>query len=1052
MSRSSSKTFLRCIFALALIAAVLIPVPASAQTAPTVGPVAIDGPHEGCGDGVVDEGGDPISVSGPTTGTSVAKAIVREYSNGQIIHEVNRLGRVEEPNVTISNGQLTGSIGLHGLQDATDEISVVITVKDADGVVSQPAESGVLLVDQVSPTITSVRTTTTTKIVVQFSEPVSNPQDDSTLDWYVRGNNTLRPSEITAPAPDQRELTFQSTSFGVDENFRFDYWQPVTRPRKYVDCVNHDLVGDTRVTALDGIAPAVPNFIDVSGSNASDDHSWSREPNPVFRIGGLTSGYEAILWKEANGTEGLQKGSDARLDPSVIAGGAQVEMARDALSADGAYTYYATSVDINGNPSAGADPVTYHLDRVAPTFASARTANSTVRVAFSEPLFGADSVGDWNLSSPANPQHAITGVSGTGAARILATSGVPNGATVGYTPPGARYTDESGNELQPFTATVTEGLIPASVDLEPENGTSSVGQGHVLTATVRDDAGVLVPAEQVVMRAISGPSSTRNADGDPSTPTGQVGSCFTGANGQCTVSYSSTVVDVDQIQAWIGTTAPAPDNGDPRQDVVTVRWEVEGTDLRLDASPETSSGLVGQMHEATVLVTAVQANTNVGGIRVGGRVIEGPNAGAPVGNCDTGADGTCTISSFTSSAIGRDSIQYWIDLDKNGNPSGELYVGGNESQDADGATPITNDPAQDVVFRNWASSAVPTLQVEPDSVSQALGTNRSFTISLRDGTSGPGLAGFNVDAQIVAGPNAGRHSQCVTSSSGSCSMLPFSSQKTGTDLIRFWVDADGDNTADEATQAEARAESTPDEPDQDVVEIIWTAGPSASPSPTPTPTPTPTGSATPGPSPSPTQTNLPSGDEVSARTIDIEASRNRVGYRKLLVLSGDVVSVPECEAGSVVIERRVIGRRFKVARTVDVVDGAWSTSLRPRKTADFRASINPTETCGGDDSGTARVSVAARVTARLSLRSVDSGSCVTVRGRVLPRKARQVVRLQRRVGARWVREATDTLNKRSRYRFKLCLPDGRHRLRVRYGGDALNLADRSRIVRVRVGR
>lgn len=1043
MSLSSTKTILRGMLALSLVAALLTPLPASAQAAPTVGPVTIDGPHTGCGEGYVDEGGDTITVSGPTTGTTVDKAIVREYADGQVIRDLARSG------VTIANGNLAGSILLQSLQPTTDEIAVVVTVKDAAGVVSQPAESGRLLVDRVSPTITSVKTTTTTKILVTFSEAVSNPQDDSTLDWYVRGNNTLRPSEIAAPAPNLRELTFQSTSFGVDENFRFDYWQPVTRPRKYVDCVNHDLVGDTRVTALDGIAPPVPDFIDVSGSNASDSNSWSRDTTPEFRIGGLTAGYETILWKETNGTEGLQKDSDSRLDPTVVAEGAQVSMARDTLSVDGGYTYYATSIDINGNPSTGADPVTYNLDRVAPTVGPARTANSTVRVAFSEPLFGSDAVGDWTISSVGNPQHTITGVSGTGAARILATSGVPNGATVTYAPTGARYTDEAGNEIDPFTVEVTEGLIPTAVDLEPEAGTSSVGQDHVLTATVVDDAGVAVPAERVVMRATAGPASTRDADQDSSTPVGQVGSCFTGADGTCTVSYSSTIVEADTIQAWIGTTAPAPeqsDAGDLRQDVVTVDWEVENTDLRLDVSPETSSGPIGQQHQVNVSVSAVEANTNVGGIRVGARVIEGPNLNSMTTGCTTGADGACTIS-YTSTATGRDSIQTWIDLNKDGNSSGELFLDRNEAQDADASAGLTNDARQDVVFQTWTSAAVPTLQVEPDSVSQATGTNRSFTISLRDGAAGPALGGFNIDALVLSGPNAGRHSQCVTGSGGACSMLAFSSPRTGTDLIRFWVDADGDNSADEATQLEARAEGSPDEPDQDLVQITWTA-----PGTEPTPAPTPTGGTTPGPTPSPGQTNNPSGDEVNARTIDIETSKNRVGYKRSLVLSGDVVSVPECQVGSVVIERRVMGGRFAGVRTVDVVDQAWSTNLRPSKTAEYRASIDSTETCEGATSGIVKVSVAARVTANVSSRSVDSGSCVSIRGRVLPRKAGQVVRLQRKAGTRWVREATDSLDKRSRYSLKLCLPDGGYRFRVRYGGDALNLADLSPISRVSVGR
>ncbi len=980
----------------------------------------------------MDEGGDTITVSGPTTGSSVEKAVVREYNGSTFLREFQRTG------VTISGGNLAGSIVLQGLHASADSVALVVTVAQGTGedkVLSPPTESGRLAVDRVSPTMTSVKTTTPTTILVTFSEPVTNPQGDNTLDWYVRGNNTLRPSAISG-AGDSRLLTFQSTTFGVDEEFRFDYWQPVTRPRKYTDCVNHDLNGTTRVTAHDGIAPPVPTIIDVAGSDATDGQSWSRETAPSFRIGGLTTGYKASLWKESNGTTGLQMdggGADVRVTEAT-ASGPEVTVPGDQLTSDGAYTYYATAVDgvqqsdghSHNNVSNGADSVIHHLDRVAPKMVSARTANSTVRLGFNEPIFGSNTAGDWTISSTANPDHDITGVSGTGAARILETSGVPNGAVVAYAPGSNRYEDEAGNPLADFSAIVAEGLIAASLDLEPESGSSSVGEEYPLTVTVRDDEGVLVPAERVTMRAIDGPASTRDADNDPATPVGQVGVCFTDANGQCTVSYSSTQVGSDQIQAWIGTT-PAP-AGDPKQDIVTVDWEVEGTDLRIDATPETSSGPINQLHVVTAVVDAVQAGTNVGGITVAGRVIAGPNTGQPLTkpSCETGLDGSCTLE-YRSSGTGRDSIQLWIDSNDDGDASGELFLNMNEGQDADGAMGLADDAGQDVVFRTWTAVAIPTLQVEPDTSTQPAGTTRAFDISVWDQSNGAALGGFNVDAMIVSGPNSGRRSECVSASNGLCSMAPFSSQKEGTDIVQFWIDADGDNTANEATQLEPRAEGGINENDQDVVEIIWTPDPAASPSPSTSPT-----------------------DGGHPRTASLDASSNRVGYKKPVVLQGDVVSVPECQDASVSIERRGVSGRFGVLRTVDVNDGAWSTSVRPTKNVEYRARIEATEVCAGATSDVTKVLVAARVVAR-GPSAVGAGECFRVRGRVLPDKAGQTVRLQERVAGRWTKLDLDSLNKRSRYRFRVCAEGGTHRFRVRFGGDARNVSSHSRPLSIQIG-
>ncbi|MEA2452321.1 MAG: large repetitive protein [Actinomycetota bacterium] len=846
--RGQKLVSLRLFIAVLTIALSAAPSIAFAQTEPPlIARPQITGPHAAC-PGVVDEGEDIMTVSGTATpGATLTKAIVRQFKadGSALAFERNVMsqdlgaGRVQ----LSADGNFSGSI-TSVLDPAATSFALVVTVTKGAETVTEGSNE--LTIDRIVPTIDQIKTTSATTMIATFSEDVFLPGNtsDSPLDWNRRGDPTQRPSSVSG-AGATRTLTFGGMNFTEDELPEISYFPPATRPT-YKDCVNHDVVHTTSApftrNAVDRFLPRVPVIQSIDGQGVGTDNRAAGQATSFdVIVGTATNGHTIKLWRESNGVSGLQPSGDTVQGEATVAGGT-VTIPAAPGGPDGEYTFYARATDIHGNPSDSADEAIYRLDTSAPTALRAVSNNSKVTVAFNEPLeTGGNNTADWTVESTGvggiTVTHQVTSVSGTGDVRDLQVSGVPNGARVSYTPPASNpYKNEAGLALAAFGPITVEGLIPSTIDLTPEDVLVAVTDNHTVTVSVKDDFGTLVPGGDVVLRAVSGPSATRNVDGSASTPVGVIGTCSSQANGTCTFVYTSSTTGTDVLQAWLGS-PNTPPSAEPRdetgadqkgQDVGQVTWTVQNADLSLDVSPENSSGPLNSPFTPTIDVESVggaSPGSKVEGVNVDARVIGGPNNGTRIGDCTTGAQGTCALNP-TSTVTGTDTIQFWIDANNDNSSAGELDGGSNEAVDPSAdPSPLAppDDPVQDVVTHTWTAATVQYLNLEPEVSTGRIGEARSMTFSVIN-QNGDAIQGLNVDARVLSGPNAGTSvGECTTDVLGEC-RLTYTSNAKGTDAIQAWIDTNGDDVPGEATVLEARSEApTQDENDQDVIEATWTA-------------------------------------------------------------------------------------------------------------------------------------------------------------------------------------------------------------------------------------
>ncbi|MDQ4145818.1 MAG: Ig-like domain-containing protein, partial [Actinomycetota bacterium] len=91
---------------------------------------------------------------------------------------------------------------------------------------------------------------------------------------------------------------------------------------------------------------------------------------------------------------------------------------------------------------------------------------------------------------------------------------------------------------------------PLFLDATPERDTNEAGQTHTITCFVGDPTPTGVTGQNCDAQVMTGPNSTRDVDASATTPAGYIGQCFTGADGRCTITYSSNFTGTDLICVW----------------------------------------------------------------------------------------------------------------------------------------------------------------------------------------------------------------------------------------------------------------------------------------------------------------------------------------------------------------------------------------------------------------------------------------------------------------------------------------------------------------------
>lgn len=406
--------------------------------------------------------------------------------------------------------------------------------------------------------------------------------------------------------------------------------------------------------------------------------------------------------------------------------------------------------------------------------------------------------------------------------------------------------------------------VASSVDAEPENSISELGEKRAIEATVYDQFGDPMNEFRTTVHFEFFEGSVSDTDGN--TPLSPDLTCLTTAAPTCRAEYTQTGAEGGDLicvftgpspgmQGNVSTgacdgevrtddddqdgTADRPSPADDDQDVVSQFWQAP-TASRLDCESEVATGPSGSANQ---IFCTVRSNrdapvpfVNVDVEATGANDPDnGESRGTPDLTCTTNRQGTCSAfhgpgGTGSSREIGRTTYRAWVDTSGNDGPS-EADQG--ETRDEERAPGTTREPdLTDVTEMNWTNSP---LECEPEAATAPAGASHSITCSA--------AAGTTIDLEI-SGANDPDNADspmtpdltCATNNAGQC-LLTSSfgdpgqpTTETGTTTYRAWVDADGSDGSNESDPTEGRNESTtpgttPESDNTDVVERTWTDDP-----------------------------------------------------------------------------------------------------------------------------------------------------------------------------------------------------------------------------------
>ena len=342
---------------------------------------------------------------------------------------------------------------------------------------------------------------------------------------------------------------------------------------------------------------------------------------------------------------------------------------------------------------------------------------------------------------------------------------------------------DTGNDLSDRVEKTWAERAAVGVDIEPETAATSLGENHVLTATIYDQFGEPFAGNSVVSFEFFRGSPT---DTDGSSPSSPDLSCSTTNASSCTVTYSQTLTPgTDLICGWVATPslplmsgtnnsgscggeqidsdtddeAGSPDAPEPPADSVDVVqkiWQNPTNATVIDCSPETSAGPRGSDHRITCRA-ADASGAPVAGAEIdieatGVNDLDAQFAPAtPDFSCVTSTTGACTVvhgrsgEGGTAQATGTTTYTAWIDQD-NTNASTEAdTTEGRDESNAPGGTAEADQT--DVLQRTW--------QPSPCNINGTNGNDRLFGTPGADVICGLGgndkISGFAGKDKIFGG-------------------------------------------------------------------------------------------------------------------------------------------------------------------------------------------------------------------------------------------------------------------------------------------------------------
>lgn len=232
------------------------------------------------------------------------------------------------------------------------------------------------------------------------------------------------------------------------------------------------------------------------------------------------------------------------------------------------------------------------------------------------------------------------------------------------------------------------------------------------------------------------------------------------------------------------------------------------------------------------------------------------------------------------------------------------------------------------------------------------------------------------------------------------------------------------------------------------------SSPSASTTPSGSPTPAEPTTLGPDTASCPRTSPSPSATGEANRSITLATSKAKVAYEGGVTLSGQISSEDASCVNNEVVEivRRVHGtQRFRDFRTT-ATDGSGAFDIQAvvRKNADYQAIAPENGACDEAMSSALTVRAKVRISIAANDRTPARGSEIDILGKVTPKHRGDRVVLQRKKGGRWVKVATERLDRRSTYRFEIEAGFGTRVFRVRWKAqDDDHASAKSRKLRVR---
>jgi hypothetical protein len=314
------------------------------------------------------------------------------------------------------------------------------------------------------------------------------------------------------------------------------------------------------------------------------------------------------------------------------------------------------------------------------------------------------------------------------------------------------------------TDTAAKDWVDALITINPPQDTNEVGDDHVFTIAVYKKVdGVTSPAAGIDAKAsiTSGPGSFVGNDD----------TCTTNANGECTVTISSTTTGLTTVKAEATLVVSgksitlATDGVGGNTDPAKKRWVA----ARISLSPPQDANQIGDTHTFTAHLEFDSGNGNGFVDAPAGESIAFTESGPGTlvnASCTTAAGGTCSVD-LNSSQTGLSTVT-------------AAWNGGVTT--AEGTASMATKTGDAV--KRWVDAR---LALTPPQAANQVGDDHTFTAHLAfDNGDGNGFvsapAGKVISLSKISGPGTLSASSCTTNAGGECTVV-LSSASTGLSTI-----------------------------------------------------------------------------------------------------------------------------------------------------------------------------------------------------------------------------------------------------------------------------